>query len=142
MLIKKIKALFKIDNESGMAIIEVIIIMIILGIAVFPLSRLSVTNFKSASAGQDITRALLYAQEIMENIMADYNSPDPTIGGYENVRTRWPGTPPGTPPQGLSGTVYISGELQLNGVTYVVVKVSVSLQSLDNKVELTSWIVK
>ena len=78
----------------------------------------------------------------MENIIADYKSSDPTIGGYNNVRNNWPGdvTNP-APPSGLSGSVSISLEDSLNNVKYVVVNVRVIAAGITN-IDLQTWLIR
>ena len=142
MLNKIKKVNFKFSDEKGMSLIEVVIIVVILGIALLPLSRLSVGNTDSASRYLTATKATCYAQEIMENIIADYKSSDPTIGGYNNVINNWNGTVTSpAPPTGLSGSVSISSETSFNGVRYVVVTVTVRASGIQN-VNLTTWLVR
>lgn len=137
---KKINISF--SDEKGMSLIEVIIIIVIMGIAILPLSRLSIGNVDSGSKYLTATKATSYAEEIMENIIADYKSLDPTIGGYSNVINKWQGTVTNpAPPTGLSGSVSISPEASLNGVNYVVVTVSVRASGIQN-VNLTTWLVR
>ena len=126
-MLKKVRKIgFKLSGERGMSLIEVIIIIVILGIALLPLSRLSVGNLTSGTKYLTATKATCYAEEIMENIIADYKSDDPSIGGYNNVRNNWSGTVTNpAPPTGMSGKVTISAESTFNSVKYVVVTVTV-----------------
>jgi len=142
MLKKGRKIGFKLSGESGMSLIEIIIIIVILGIALLPLTRLSVGNVNSGTEYFTATKATCYAEEIMENIIADYKSTDPTIGGYNNVRNNWPGsvTNP-APPAGCSGSVSISPEDSLNSVKYVIVTVGVIAVGITN-INLQTWLIR
>ncbi len=142
MLKKARKIGFKLSGEKGMSLIEVIIIIVILGIALLPLSHLSIGNLNSASIYLTATKATCYAEEIMENIIADYKSNDPYIGGYSNVIKNWGGvvTNP-APPAGMSGRVSISPETIFNGVRYSVVTVTVTANGIQD-VNLTTWLVR
>jgi len=128
----------KTRNERGMTLIDVIVMMVILAIAVVPLSRLSMTNLKSSANSTMLTRAMFYAQEVMEQIVADYEADD-AGRGYDWVRTNWPGST-SYPPAGLSGSVSISSPGTRNGVEYVVVQVTVSSSEIPN-VNLSTWLV-
>jgi len=142
-MLKKVRKIgFKLSGEKGMSLIEIIIIIVILGIALLPLTRLSVGNVKSGTQYLTATKATCYAEEIMENIIADYKSDDPTVGGYSNVINNWGGvvTNP-APPAGMSGRVSISPETTFNGVRYSVVTVTVTANGIQD-VNLTTWLVR
>lgn len=132
------RRLERIRDEEGLSLIEVVIILVILGIAVIPLSRLSINNLKIGGQYSHMTRAIFYAQERMEQIIADYAAVDGGRG-YDWVRTNWTGDSD-TPESGFTRSVTISGESVLNGVTYVVVQVVVSTSDIDDLV-LSTWIV-
>lgn len=125
-------------DEAGLSLIEIVIIMVILGIAVGPLSSLSVKNLESNAKYVQMTKALIYAQQRMEEIIADYAAVDEGRG-YDWVRTNWNGDSD-IPISGLSRSVSISGEQSLNGSNYVVVQVTVGSTEIDNVV-LTTWLV-
>lgn len=129
-----------IEDQSGFSLVEIIIVLIILGVSLVPISQVSIQNAHFGGRFVTMTRALYFAQEIMENIIADYNSPDGTIGGYTNVRSNWPGTVSGAT-TGLTGTVSISAEYALNGINCVNVLVRVSGTDIPN-VDLTTLLVE
>jgi len=120
-----------IEDQSGISLIEIIIVLTILGVSLVPISQLSIQNAQFGGRFVTMTRAIYFAQEIMENIIADYNSTDGTVGGYTNVRSNWPGTVSGAP-TGLTGTVSISAEYALSGVNCVNVLVRVSGADIPN----------
>ena len=128
------------QDQSGMSLVEIVIVMIILGVSLIPISRLSIQNSFFGGRYITMTRGLYFAQEVMENIIADYNSTDGTIGGYSNVRTNWPGTVTGAP-SGLTGSVSISGQYALNGINCVTVQVTVSAADIPN-IDLSTMLVE
>ena len=126
-------------DERGMSLIEIVIILVILGIAVIPLSRLSVQNLRSGGQTATMSKAIAYAQERMEQIVADYAAKDGGRG-YDWVRSYWAGFSD-APATGFSRSVSISGEQTLQGVDYVSVQVSVTGPEI-NDVVLTTWLVE
>ena len=118
--------------------IEIVNILLVLGIAMVPLSRLAVGNLNSIGQANAMTRAVLFAQERMEQIIADYAAKDDGRG-YDWVIANWSGDAD-TPQTGFSRSVLISGEYTWNGVTYVVVQVSVGGTDISDVV-LTTWLV-
>lgn len=139
MLDRLSKIYRRVRDERGVSLVEVVLIMVILGITVVPLSRLSVANLKSSGRYATITKAAYYAEEVMEQIIADYAAED-AGRGYDWVVANWPGSAP-NPPTGFSGNVSISAEDTLNNVIYVVAQVAVSGSEIPDLV-LTTWLVK
>ena len=125
-------------REEGLSLIEVVIILVILGITIIPLSRLSIGNLRIGGQYSMMTRAVYYAQERMEQIIADYAAVDGGRG-YDWVRANWAGDSD-NPESGFSRSVSISSENTLNGVTYVTVQVVISNTEIENVV-LSTWIV-
>ena len=115
----------KLSKENGMSLVEVVVMLVVLGLSIGPLSKLAINNLSSAATAAAQTKAVFYAQGIMENIIADYRSNDPTIGGFDNVIVNWRGVTTPSPPSGLSGSVAISNVDSLMGVAYVTVDVNV-----------------
>lgn len=137
---RKIKR--KVRGKKGFTLVEIVVVLIIVGITVVPLSRLSVKNLVSGGRYAIMTRAIFYAEGVMEHILADYNSSDTDpggVGGYDNVCANWYG-PPSDCPSEFSAYVDISAENTLDGVNYVVVTVTVSGPEISD-VTLTTWIV-
>jgi Tfp pilus assembly protein PilV len=132
------KRFHKCAGEKGFSLVEVIVIIVILSIAILPLSRMAISNLDSGRTYSLMTRGTFYAQEIMERIIADYIAGATAGRGYTYVRINWPGTV-SSPPTGYTGTVSISGETTVNGVTYVTVTVTVSANGMPN-VTLSTWL--
>jgi Tfp pilus assembly protein PilV len=115
-------------SEKGFSLVEVIVIVLLLGISVLPLSRLAISNLDSGRTYNLIMKGTFYAQEIMERLIADYMA---NSRGYNWVIANWPGTVSGSP-EGYTGTVSISAPSTVNGVTYVTVTVTVSANGMPN----------
>ena len=122
-----------------MSLIEVVIILVILGITVVPLSRLAINNQKSGGRFATMNRAVFHAEETMEQIIADYMATDASRG-YDWVIANWSGQSTPSPPVGITGSVSISAEDSLNGVKYVVVQTTVGGTDI-NSITLTTWLV-
>ncbi len=129
----------RIENERGVSLIEIILVMVVLGIAVFPLAQLAVMNTNSGGKYVTMTRAIYHAEELMEQIIADYAAVD-AGRGYDWVITNWSGQASPNPPAGFTGMVSISAEDSLNGVAYVVVQAKVSGTDIPD-VTLATWLV-
>ena len=126
--------------ESGVSLVEIVIIMVILGIALVPLTRVSITNLTNGGRFAMETQALVYAQGVMENIIADYMALNEGRG-YSWVVANWSGASTPNPPTGLTGTVAISAEDSLDEVPYVVVQTTVAASDIPDVV-LSTWLVK
>jgi Tfp pilus assembly protein PilV len=126
-------------GEKGFSLVEVIVIILILSIAIIPLSRLAIGNIDAGRTYSLISRGTLYAQEIMERIIADYVAELEDSQGYDWVKSNWPGTVSGSP-TGFTGNVDISSETTVNSVTYVTVTVTVSANDMPDIV-LSTWLV-
>ena len=128
-----------IDEMRGVTLIEIIIVLVILGIAVIPLSRLAVKNVNSGGKYATMSRAMFHAEEVMEMVIADYAAEDGSRG-YDWVLTNWSGQSSPSPPPGLTGSVSISAENTVKGVTYVEVLVTVTGSDIPD-VTLTTLLV-
>lgn len=129
----------KIINEKGATLIEIVILLLILAISVIPLSRLVMKNLNSGGRFSTMSRAILHAEESMEQIIADYAAN--TAGmGYDWVISNWTGRSTPNPPAGLTGNVTISAEDTLKGVPYVVVKTTVRGTDIPDVI-LATWLI-
>lgn len=126
-------------KEEGFTLLEIVIYLVLIGTALVPLTRLSIANMENGAQFAAITEAQFYIEEIMENLVADYEADD-AGRGYDWVRTNWPGSVSTSSPSGFTGSVSISAEQTLNGVTYCEVTVTVSGSTIPN-MNLSTWIV-
>ena len=128
LLIRKLHR--RLGREEGFSMMEVVLLLVILAIALVPLTRLATSNLKFGAQYSMMTRAMGYAQEAMEEIIADYRA-ESAGRGYDWVRSNWDGAT-ASPATGYTRSVDISSEMTLNGVTYVNVTVSVSHADISN----------
>jgi Tfp pilus assembly protein PilV len=135
---KKWKQIRLLKSELGFSLVEAVMALVILGIAVVPISRLAVLNLTTGAKYTIMSKAVFYAQAGMEQIFADYGARD-AGRGYAWVRSNWPGT--STPATGFTRTVTMTSEQTLNGVKYVEVHVSVSSASIPT-VDLATWLIE
>ncbi len=121
-------------QNSGMSLVEVILVIVLIGIVALPISRLSVTNTKSLGKYAKITQAVYDLESISERIWADYKA-----RGYGWVRNNWQrsGT---TPSENFSYSVQISSPQTRDGVTYVVVTVTVTGNGLSSPARVSFWL--
>jgi prepilin-type N-terminal cleavage/methylation domain-containing protein len=134
----KRKRLQRVKAESGFSLVEVIMAIVIMGIAVVPISRLAILNLTSGARYTTMTKALFYAQSGMEQLFSDYGAKNDGRG-YAWVRSNWPGT--STPATGFTRTVTISAQQTLNSVNYVVVHVQISSAGIPT-VDLSTWLIQ
>ncbi len=135
MLNKLIK---KILHEKGVSLVEVILILVIVSIAIWPLTRLTISNVKAGGRYSYMTRAISYAQNTLEEIIADYAA-EAAGRGYTWVQSNWDGAT-SAPAVGFTTNVTVSSEDSLSGVWYVEVDVSVSGPDIDN-ITLSTWLI-
>jgi type II secretory pathway pseudopilin PulG len=110
--------------------VEVVLLLVILGIALMPLTRLSVTNLKFGAQYSLMSRAMAFAQERMEEIISDYQATS-AGRGYNWVQNNWNGVTD-APAASFTRTVSISSQATLNGVNYVTVRVTVSHSEISD----------
>ena len=140
MLKNRMRRFFQ-DSE-GFSLIEIVIILVIISITLIPLSRLAVSNTKAGAIYVMHTRAMIFAQGVMEHIIADYNSDSATYGGYDNVVANWSSAASGTS-DGMDWNVTISPEYESNGIYYREVEVFVVNAGRDSEgISLKTLIVK
>ncbi|OVE79244.1 hypothetical protein BVY01_03035 [bacterium I07] len=119
------KRIHRLSNSHGFSYIEVIVGLVILCLAIVPLSRLTKLSNKTSGMTTDLHQGVTHAEEVIELIISDWGATNEGRG-YDWVITNWSGQPTPNPPSGLSGLVTLSSEIILNGVTYVEVTVTVS----------------
>jgi len=132
--LKKIKHWFR---EDGLSLIEIVMILVIVGIALVPLSRLSVSNLKTNARQQLMNRCTLYAEELVEWVVSDYRNAN-FLG--EDVANDWVGYYD-NPEGAITRYVSVSGPTTLNSVDYWEIDVSVSAPDMEDVV-LTIWITR
>lgn len=124
------------DNR-GFTLLEVILVIVIIGIAVPPVLTLFTQNLTDSSESEAYTKATLYAVERMEEVLGDKRAVDDGYGwSYILVTNQYPND---TPETGFTRSVSIDTTGNSSGgVTYALIQVTVSHADINNVV-LTSW---
>ncbi|MCK5145889.1 hypothetical protein KAR48_03985 [bacterium] len=129
----------QLNKENGASLVEVVLLLVILAIALVPLTQLSVSNLKFGAQYSLMTRAISFAQSRMEEVIADYKATG-AGRGYAWTVANWAGSSD-SPATGFTRSVSISGEMTLNGVNYVTVQVSVANTNIST-VKIETILVK
>ena len=124
-------------NQRGYSLIEIIMVIIILAVAIPPLLSLFSESIVNSVDSEYMTEATLYAQQKMEEIIADKKA-ESASRGYDWVVT------PGrygndNPAEGFTRSVSITDGLDYNGIPYAKVEVTVSHENMVDVV-LTTWL--
>jgi len=123
-------------KQDGFSLVEIIVVIVVLGIAVFPLSRLLRINLVSSTKAERIARAAFLAQEKMEEIIGDYNY---SGRGYAYVTDVY--NYPDEDVGGFTRSVDVDTTGNLNGITCAEITVTVnSVETGD--VTLKVWLVQ
>ncbi len=131
-----IKLKNKLENCQGFTFVEVIIIIVILGIAIPALMSLLSSNLIDSAKFKIITEANVYAQEKLDEIIADKKSP---ARGYNWVITAGRYLDD-VPANGFTRTVFIDTTgIVHNGIPYALIQVSVHHNEIP-ELELTTWL--
>ena len=72
----------RLGYETGLSLIEIILLIVMLGIAVPPLANLMKTNLVASGRISNVPKTAFYAQQRMEQVIADYTSQ-----GYSYITT-------------------------------------------------------
>lgn len=118
------------ESEKGFTLIELVIVIVLLGISILPLSNLLRQNLKSTAEVEIIAKASFFAQQKIEQVLRDYNAT-----GNANIT-------PGDYSESNSGmTCSVSSSLDsLNGIRYYDVTVTVSGDAFPD-IDLNVWLV-
>jgi len=123
-------------RQAGFTLIEVILIIVIAGIAVLPLSMLFANTSIHSSDARNATMAAQLAQAKMEELTADKNSP--ARGFTYMVAGNYPAESPVTAFPGYSRSVTFSADSTYDGVTFRTVTVTVTCANVP-PVTVTTW---
>ncbi len=123
-------------NSRGFTLIEVVSIIVVLGIAIPALANLLSSILVNSDKAAIMSKAVLFAQEKVEEIISDKKSP---ARGYAwvAVPNRYSGD---TPESGYTRSVTVQGAGNVhNGVSYAFVEVKVTHNQISD-VKLTTWL--
>lgn len=139
----------KMKDEKGVTLLELILLIVVLSIAMLPLSRLVTMNLKFSSEMTKVTEATFKAQDKMEQVLADYTQ---TTDGFDSLAVHGYDSDSYPTPvnasfyhevdNGYTMEVAIDTALSnmLNGIRYLDVTVTVSEQNLPRPLELSAWL--
>jgi hypothetical protein len=119
-----------------MTLMEVILIIVIFGITLVPMTQLSMGNLKTAARAARLTKGMFRCRGKMDEVILYYRT-----NGYTLTRTNWMSASGTFIPasDGLSWTVSLSAESVKAGVTYCEATVTVSGTLVPNVV-LKTWL--
>jgi Tfp pilus assembly protein PilV len=123
-------------DSRGMTLIEVIIIVVVLGIAVPALMSLMSSTLFHSGKSAILSQSTMFAQERIEEIIADKKS-DSRGYGYVVTPGRYLSD---SPASGFTRTVAVQTTgMTYNGVPYAHVEVTVSHDDIPN-ITLSTWL--
>jgi Tfp pilus assembly protein PilV len=132
----KFKKLIKwISRQEGVSLIEAIILILILTISIPPIAQLLQENLYSSLRMNSLNKASYFAQQRLEQIVADYANDSI---GYTGITEGSYGTQ--TPESGFETDVTITAAVE-NGIDYKEITVTCTNPQSDQMVSLKTWIV-
>lgn len=125
--------------EKGVSLIEVVIVIVILGISVIPLSKLVIKNQQSLADYVLLTQAEFFCQSCMEEFIGYYTAEDAGYG-YDWVVANVNGAIRSHPSMPWSAQADID-LMTLDDVNYAVLTVTVATGDAIPDVSLETWMV-
>jgi len=123
-------------RHAGFTLVEIVLIIVIAGIAILPLSMLFANSSIHSSDARNATLAAQLAQAKMEELTADKNSP---ARGFSYLVTgNYPAESPVAAFAGYSRSVSFSVDSTYDGVTFRTVSVTVTCANIP-PVTVTTW---
>ena len=123
-------------DAAGFTLTEVVLILVIVGVALLPLSLLFANASIRSTDARDATVAAQLAQAKLEEIAADASSP---ARGYDYLaRPNYPPEDPVIAFPRYRRSVTVSADSTFDGVRFRAVSVTVSAQTIP-PVTLTTW---
>ena len=123
-----------IHGQKGFSLIEMLVVIIVLGIILPPLTQMLQLNMFNAIRTSAINKASYYAQQRMEKIVADYANE--TIG-YDQIAESMS---PEYPAEGYTTTVIITPGV-VNTINYKEIEVKCTNPQTDTIISLKTWII-
>jgi Tfp pilus assembly protein PilV len=121
---------------AGFTLVEIVLIIVIAGIAILPLSMLFANSSIHSSDARNATLAAQLAQAKMEELTADKNSP--ARGFSYLVAANYPAENPVTAFPGYGRSVSFGTDSTYDSVTFRTVSVTVTCTNIP-PVTLTTW---
>jgi Tfp pilus assembly protein PilV len=118
-------------RQNGFSIIEVILLIVLMGIAIPPLANLLRANLNSTGKMSNVSKTTFYLQQRMEQIIADYTRRN----GYAYITVT--GRYGSQTADGITTTVtVVTGTW--NAVNYAKVTVTAAVPGMDRNISVTS----
>ena len=128
---------YRITTNGGFSLIEIILVIVIIGITIPPILTLFTQNLTDSTESEVYTKATLYAEERMEEILGDKRAASAGYGWSFILQSGQ--YPTDAPETGFTRSVSIDATgNSYGGVTYAEIVVTVSNASI-NDVVLTAW---
>lgn len=131
----------KLWMQRGFSLIEIILVMVIIGLVVVPMSRLSKANVAGLGQYTLMTMAEYELQDVMEDIMMNYTNKGPGTSGYNWVKTNWAGKSGTTDSGKFNYSVAMAAEQVINGVTVTKITVTLTAPRMSS-MKMYTWISK
>ncbi|MBN1781610.1 hypothetical protein JW948_10825 [bacterium] len=125
-------------KQEGVSLIEAIILIVVLAVSLPPISELLQESLFSSVRMSALNKASFYAQQRLEQIVADYANTVSTSGGYENIVQGY--YEDEVPEAGFNTHVDIVTSVY-NGINYKEIEITCSNPQSDQVVRLKTWIV-
>ena len=128
------------SDESGFSLIELVIMVMILGITLIPLTSLSISNLRNTGRQIEITRGTMYAEECIEYVWSFYGDSQTAGRGYQGIIDGNMSFATGLPDNlesGYSRSYSVSATQTEHGIDYINVTVSVTCPNAGS-IELTA----
>ena len=125
------KKLKKIQNqrksERGFSLVELIIVILVIGVSIVPLTTLIRTNQRGIGDFTLAIQAEYFTQSVMEELIADYTA---LSRGYDYVINNWTGVSRSHPRMDMTAGVGIVEDTDAyTGIQYADVVVSVNMNN-------------
>jgi hypothetical protein len=132
-MLKRLKEIKKrLWQTRGLSLIDAVVSLFIMTITLLPLSMMSINNVKFAAKMSLSMKAAYFAQGVMDEIYADYES-----DGYSNFFNHWPKTL--AYPEGFDGSQDFAVD-SLNHIEYILATVTVTNPQIED-IMLTAMLI-
>lgn len=124
-------------DEAGFSLIELILVILIMGLALLPLVTQQLESTIHSGDGQAASVAAFLCRERLEEVLADNASPHYGYAAITDARYPAEATIAGFP--GFQRTTDVSADSTRGGLTYKAVRVTVTPTTLP-AISMTTWV--